>query len=62
MQLFADQTKLVITARQLFFRRRITQQFVGSAIPQHHAAFAVAFRNHAFEIAVIHRMIFHVHG
>ena len=32
-----------------------------AAVPQHHDARAVAFRNHAFEFAVLDRMIFDVH-
>ncbi len=62
-QLFAMQAEFEIAALDLRQRRRIAQQFVAAAIPQHHAAAAVlAFRNVAFETAVVERMIFHVHG
>src|SRR5262245_1448754 len=33
----------------------------GAAIPQHHDTGAVALRNHAFKLAVLDGMIFHVH-
>ena len=61
-QLFAVQTKFEIAALDLRQRRRVAQQFVAAAIPQHHAAAAVlAFRNVAFKPAVVERMILHVH-
>ena len=62
-QLFAMQAKFEIAALDLRQRRRVAQQFVAAAIPQHHAAAAVlALRNVAFKAAVVERMILHVHG
>ena len=53
-QLFAVQTKFEIAALDLRQRRRVAQQFIGAAIPQHHAAAAVlALRNVALEAAVV---------
>ena len=57
------QAKFEIATLNLRQRRRIAQQFVAAAIPQHHAAATIlAFRNVAFKTAVIERMILHMHG
>jgi len=61
-QLFAGKAELEIPARKLFFRAGVSQQLIGTAIPQHHAAAAViALGNHALELAVFERMVFHHH-
>ncbi len=62
-QLFAMQPELQVAALDLCVGRRIAQQLVDAAIPQHHAAAAVlTFRNVAFKVSIVERMIFHVYG
>jgi len=59
VQTIAVQTEFQFTFAQLFLRRLVTDRFPNSAIPKLHGAAAVlAFRNRAFEVAVVERMIF----
>src|ERR1019366_8044585 len=63
LQFLAVQAEFQIAARQLRLSRDIAQQVKRAPVPQHHAAAAVvAGRDIAFEIAVLHGVIFHVRG
>src|SRR3954454_9059748 len=54
--------KFEVTALDLLFGRIITQDVIGSLVPQHHAPRTiVALRYVAFEGAVVERMIFDFH-
>jgi hypothetical protein len=55
------QPELQVAAFDLRVGRRIAEQLVDAAIPQHHTAAAIlALWDIAFEVAVVERVIFHV--
>src|SRR5262249_839056 len=62
-QLLSMQAKLEIAGLPLLLRRLVSRPFVGAAVPQDDASGAVIpTGNGSLKVAVVQRMIFHVHG
>jgi hypothetical protein len=63
LQALAGHRELQLALAQLLFGRALAERLPVTAIPQLHGAAAVlAFRDRAFEVAVVERVIFDLHG